>query len=222
MTYARSFLSCGNAGKRRIARFRARDFYVFGNSPGAGRAKPAPNPPAPPEPEIPPPEGATNASTNYPTRKRSAAPPGPLGRIHNLAQESREQSMTNKFLIATILSGFMATAVPTLAKAQGVPQNITAVEVKVVATGYRTSQIVGSTVMNDAKESIGKIDDLIIAQDKHIVFAVVSVGGFLGAGSKLVAIQYDQLRPNLDNQGFVLAGATKDSLKALPEFSYNK
>ena len=130
--------------------------------------------------------------------------------------------MTNKFLIATILIGFMAIAVPTLAKAQGVPQTITAVEVKVVATGYRTSQIVGSTVMNDAKESIGKIDDLIIAQDKHIVFAVVSVGGFLGAGSKLVAIQYDQLRPNPDNQGFVLAGATKDSLKALPEFSYNK
>jgi len=130
--------------------------------------------------------------------------------------------MTNKFLMATILIGFMAIAVPTLAKAQGVPQTITAVEVKVVATGYRTSQIVGSTVMNDAKESIGKIDDLIIAQDKHIVFAVVSVGGFLGAGSKLVAIQYDQLRPHPDNQGFVLTGATKDSLKALPEFSYNK
>jgi len=130
--------------------------------------------------------------------------------------------MTNKFLIATILIGFMAIAVPTLAKAQGVPQTITAVEVKVVATGYRTSQIVGSTVMNDAKESIGKIDDLIIAQDKHIVFAVVSVGGFLGAGSKLVAIQYDQLCPHPDNQGFVLTGATKDSLKALPEFSYNK
>ena len=128
--------------------------------------------------------------------------------------------MTNKFLIATILSGFMAIAVPTLAKAQGVPQTITAVEVKVVATGYRTSQIVGSTVMNDAKESIGKIDDLIIAQDKHIVFAVVSVGGFLGAGSKLVAIQYDQLRPTPDNEGFVLAGATKDSLKGLPEFLY--
>jgi hypothetical protein len=130
--------------------------------------------------------------------------------------------MTNKFLIAATLSGFTAIALPTLAVAQGAAQTITAVDVKVVATGYRTSKIVGSTVINDAKESIGKIDDLIIAQDKHIVFAVVSVGGFLGAGSKLVAVQYDQLRPTPDNQGFVLAGATKDSLKALPEFSYNK
>jgi hypothetical protein len=130
--------------------------------------------------------------------------------------------MTNKFLIAVTLSGFTAIALPTLAVAQGAAQTITAVDVKVVATGYRTSKIVGSTVINDAKESIGKIDDLIIAQDKHIVFAIVSVGGFLGAGSKLVAVQYDQLRPTPDNQGFVLAGATKDSLKALPEFSYNK
>ena len=130
--------------------------------------------------------------------------------------------MTKKFLIAAALSGFTAIALPTLAEAQGAAQTITAVDVKVVATGYRTSKIVGSTVINDAKESIGKIDDLIIAQDKHIVFAVVSVGGFLGAGSKLVAVQYDQLRPTPDNQGFVLAGATKDSLKALPEFSYNK
>lgn len=128
--------------------------------------------------------------------------------------------MTNKFLIAATLSGFTALALPTPAVAQGAAQTITAVDVKVVATGYRTSKIVGSTVMNDAKESIGKIDDLIIAQDKHVVFAVVSVGGFLGAGSKLVAVQYDQLRPTPDNQGFVLAGATKDSLKALPEFSY--
>jgi hypothetical protein len=130
--------------------------------------------------------------------------------------------MTKKFLIAAALSGFTAIALPTLAEAQGAAQTITAVDVKVVATGYRTSKIVGSTVINDAKESIGKIDDLIIAQDKHIVFAVVSVGGFLGAGSKLVAVPYDQLRPTPDNQGFVLAGATKDSLKALPEFSYNK
>jgi hypothetical protein len=128
--------------------------------------------------------------------------------------------MTNKFLIAATLSGFTALALPTPAVAQGAAQTITAVDIKVVATGYRTSKIVGSTVMNDAKESIGKIDDLIIAQDKHVVFAVVSVGGFLGAGSKLVAVQYDQLRPTPDNQGFVLAGATKDSLKGLPEFSY--
>jgi PRC-barrel domain len=130
--------------------------------------------------------------------------------------------MTNRFLIAATLSGFTAIVSPTLAVAQGAAQTITAVDVKVVATGYRTSKIVGSTVVNDAKESIGKIDDLIIAQDKHIVFAGVSVGGFLGAGAKLVAVQYDQLRPTPDNQGFVLAGATKDSLKALPEFSYSK
>jgi hypothetical protein len=37
--------------------------------------------------------------------------------------------------------------------------------------------------VNENKDTIGKIDDLIISHDDHKVYAVVSVGGFLGMGS---------------------------------------
>ncbi len=60
--------------------------------------------------------------------------------------------------------------------------------------GWRSSQIVGATVYNDRDERIGSVDDLIVGQDGRVSEAVLSVGGFLGFGAKLVAVPYDQLR----------------------------
>ena len=47
---------------------------------------------------------------------------------------------------------------------QGVPQTmaLTKVDMKTVASGYRTSKVVGSDVVNEAKETVGTIDDLIV------------------------------------------------------------
>jgi hypothetical protein len=49
-------------------------------------------------------------------------------------------------------------------------------------------------------------------------FAVLSVGGFLGMGTKYVVVPYTSLQ--VRDKKMVLPGATKDSLKALPEFKY--
>src|ERR1019366_5004413 len=48
------------------------------------------------------------------------------------------------------------------ANAQGVPQSveITKVDVQKVAAGYRASKVIGSSVVNEANQTIGKIDDL--------------------------------------------------------------
>jgi hypothetical protein len=57
---------------------------------------------------------------------------------------------------------------------QGAPQTLTLMKVdpQSLATGYRTSKVVGSTVINEANEKVP--------------FAVLSVGGFLGMGAKYV------------------------------------
>ena len=60
--------------------------------------------------------------------------------------------------------------------------------------GWRSSQIVGAAVYNDHGERIGTVDDLIVGPDGRISQAVLSVGGFLRLGAKLVAVPYDQLR----------------------------
>jgi len=128
----------------------------------------------------------------------------------------------NKALCFAI-GGFMTVAaLPAItpAFAQGIPQVVTAVDIRAVAMGYRSSKIVGSDIVNENGGKIGKLDDLIISREQRALFAVITVGGYLGIGNKLIAVRYDELRPTTDDKGFVLAGATKDSLKLLPEFAY--
>lgn len=89
----------------------------------------------------------------------------------------------------------------------------------VAASGTRASKVVGATVRNSERESIGSIDDLIITRDERVPVAVISVGGFLGIGAKLVAVPFERLQ--IDAEGnVVLPNATRDSLRALPEFKY--
>ncbi len=59
---------------------------------------------------------------------------------------------------------------------------------------WRSSKLVGATVYNDQGDSIGTVDDLLIGDDGKISNAVISVGGFLGLGSKLVEVPFSQLK----------------------------
>ncbi len=101
---------------------------------------------------------------------------------------------------------------------QGQPQTITKVDVQQVSTGFRASKVIGADVVNAANESIGKIDDVIIANDGKAPYAVLSIGGFLGMGARLIAVPYESLR--VVEKKIMLPGATKEQLKTLPEFRY--
>src|SRR5271166_4136121 len=106
------------------------------------------------------------------------------------------------------------------ARAQGTPQTVELVKVDVqkLAAGYRASKVIGSSVVNDANETIGKIDDLLVSLDGKQPYAVLSVGGFLGMGTRLVVVPYDTLKFAGDK--VTLPGGTKEGLKMLPEFKY--
>jgi sporulation protein YlmC with PRC-barrel domain len=93
------------------------------------------------------------------------------------------------------------------------------VDVSVVGKGYRAGKLIGADIVNDKNESIGKIDDIIIDKNR-VMYAVVQVGGFLGVGSRLIAIPYDSLQIDDAGKKVVLPGASKDELKKLAEFKY--
>jgi sporulation protein YlmC with PRC-barrel domain len=105
------------------------------------------------------------------------------------------------------------------AHAQGAPQTVQLAKVDVIktATGYRASKIIGASVVNDANETVGKVDDIIVGTDK-MPYLVLSVGGFLGVGNKLIVLPYESLSTTGDK--LTMPGATKEALKALPEFKY--
>jgi len=93
------------------------------------------------------------------------------------------------------------------------------VDVSVVGKGYRAGQLIGAGVMNEKNENVGKIDDIVIDKNR-VMYAVLQVGGFLGVGSKLVAVPYDSLQIDGSGKKVVLPGASKDELKKLAEFKY--
>lgn len=122
------------------------------------------------------------------------------------------------------LFGFAAIVAASLAGnavAQGAPQNVALVKVdpQSIATGWRSSKVVGSSVVNDSNEAVGKVDDLIVMPNDKAPYAVLSVGGFLGMGSKYVVVPFSSFV--IRDKRLVLPNATKDSLKSLPDYTYN-
>ena len=125
-----------------------------------------------------------------------------------------------RFRIA-IFAVVLATAVgPGTLRAQGAIQSITGSRETVVqlTTGYRASRVIGSTVYSNTRDAVGKIDDLIVDPRDNVTYAVMSVGGFLGLGTHLVAVPFGTM--HIVNRQLVLQDATRDSLRALPEFRY--
>ena len=162
---------------------------------------------------------------------------------------------------ALALGAFLAGFAVLPAQAQQLPETIVQLNVVAVAEGYRASKIIGEDVENNAGEKIGKVNDLLITRNDRVAYAILSVGGFLGIGGKLVAVSYSQLRfeehaetrtttggpagtvavppvgtlaapvaPGVPaatpparpvaTTRLVLPGATRDSLRAQPEFRY--
>jgi sporulation protein YlmC with PRC-barrel domain len=121
------------------------------------------------------------------------------------------------FLFASI-----ALTAPAISHAQVAGSTLIGVsvtEMRDVSTGWSTKrQILGQPIFNDKDERVGSIDDIIVAPDKAISYAVINAGGFTGLTKHDVAVPVSQLKL-VDNK-LVLAGATKEALKASPAFEY--
>jgi sporulation protein YlmC with PRC-barrel domain len=94
-------------------------------------------------------------------------------------------------------------------------------ELVIVAKGWSaTKQIIGKDVYNDKDEKVGVVNDLIIAPDKAVSYAIIGAGGFLGMGEHDVAIRVNNFK--LVEGKITLPGANKEALKAMPAFEYAK
>jgi len=59
---------------------------------------------------------------------------------------------------------------------------------------WRTSKVVGLNVYNEQNENVGSINDLLMDKQGNIKAAVISVGGFLGMGARLIALPLDKVK----------------------------
>jgi sporulation protein YlmC with PRC-barrel domain len=130
--------------------------------------------------------------------------------------------MKTLFLVALIGIVIAAGAADSVAQTAGSSViSVSKSEMRQVATGWSAKkQILGKDVYNDSGEKIGEINDLIVAPNRSVSYAIVGVGGFLGMGDHEVAVPVSKLKQQMGK--IVLNGATKDALKAAPQFEYAK
>ena len=92
------------------------------------------------------------------------------------------------------------------------------------ANDWRGSKLIGASVYGQNNASIGDISDVLIGSDGRIQAVVVGVGGFLGVGSKDVAVPFNALnitrKPDSTTIDKINVSYTKDQLKNAPKFAY--
>lgn len=82
--------------------------------------------------------------------------------------------------------------------------------------------VIGLSVVDGQQATVGEIKDLVIENGKLAGY-ILSVGGFLGVGERYVAVKPDSIALGYDADGKkwkAIIGASKDQLKAAPEFKY--
>lgn len=84
------------------------------------------------------------------------------------------------------------------------------------------SKLIGASVTNGANETIGQIADIVLDQKGAVKSWIIGVGGFLGIGSKYVAVDPSVLKVSRADDKTLQAriDTTKDQLRAAPEYVY--
>jgi sporulation protein YlmC with PRC-barrel domain len=96
---------------------------------------------------------------------------------------------------------------------------LTFVEPSELAIGWSVKKtLMGRAIYNEKNDEIGKVEDLIISPEKSVSYVIVGAGGFIGMGRHDVAIPVDRIVQH--GSKLVMAGATKDSIKAMAPFDY--
>jgi sporulation protein YlmC with PRC-barrel domain len=124
-------------------------------------------------------------------------------------------------LTALALAAALCSTAPAWAQVAGATTTVgvSVVESTQVAMGWSVKKtLLGKIIYNEAGLKVGKVQDLIIAPDKNLTYVIVGAGGFIGIGRHDVAIPVTQIQ---DRAGkLVMPGATKDTIKAMPQFDY--
>jgi hypothetical protein len=91
----------------------------------------------------------------------------------------------------------------------------------VTILGSRQAQsVLGKEVRSSADENMGRIVDVIVDHEGRVRAAVIDFGGFLGVGSRKIAVDWNALSfpPPASGRDVVTLELTRDQVKAAPEY----
>jgi hypothetical protein len=90
----------------------------------------------------------------------------------------------------------------------------------VTVLGSRQAQsVLGREVRTSADESMGRIVDVVVDRDGRVRAAVIDFGGFLGVGSRKIAVDWGALHFDLGGKrDLIRSELTRDQVNAAPEY----
>ncbi len=133
-----------------------------------------------------------------------------------------------------LFAALMTIALTAPVAAQPNPQPPAPIQVSGQTIPWSLAKLIGTPVYNAQDEQIGKLADLIMDPRARVTSAIISVGGYLGGGDRLVSVPLEVLRfPNMASttgsagpapvrwspDKAVLA-VTKGTLESMPPFHY--
>ena len=93
-----------------------------------------------------------------------------------------------------------------------------------VLESRQTQSVLGKEVRSSANENMGRIVDVVVDRSGQVRAAVIDFGGFLGVGSRKIAVDWNALHfppPGQPNAKISL-DLTRDQVKAAPEYQEGK
>ena len=92
-----------------------------------------------------------------------------------------------------------------------------------VIQGKELESILGREVRTRVEDNMGRIIDLLANRDGQVQAAVVELGGFLGIGTRKIAVEWAALRFEIrEKQPIVILEMSRDQLRLAPEYKPNE
>jgi PRC-barrel domain protein len=83
--------------------------------------------------------------------------------------------------------------------------------------------VLGREIRTRVEEDLGRIVDLLADRDGHVRAAVIEFGGFMGIGTRKIAVEWPALRFESEGkQPAVILEMTRDQLRRAPEYKPNE
>ena len=120
--------------------------------------------------------------------------------------------------IVSVASSENGPTPPAPAKTDQAPSAVT------VLANHEVEGILGREVRSSADENMGRIVDVLVVRSGQVRAAIIDFGGFLGVGSRKIAVDWNALHfaaPGQLGERITLE-LTPDQVKAAPEYQEGK
>ena len=87
-----------------------------------------------------------------------------------------------------------------------------------VVDGEQLESVLGIEAFGSAGDDMGRIVDIIVDRTGQIRAAIIDFGGFLGVGSRKIAVDWRSLHFDPKKAGAVVVNLTKDQLRVTPVY----